>query len=182
MRASGRQVLITMCLISSLGVKPAYSLTVQVLQVSDGDTLVVRHHDRVVRVRLTGIDAPETAHGQAPGQEPWGTRAQMALQRLVGGRQVQLSPERPPQDRYGRWLATVLVGPVDVNRQLVAAGWAITYSRGLSPARLATLRAEERTARAAGRGIWRRIGGLSELPGDYRRRWREPSREPALAR
>jgi micrococcal nuclease len=159
----------------------AAALTVQVLAVSDGDTLVVRAAGRTERIRLTGIDAPETAHGQAPGQEPWGTRAQQALARMVGGRLVSVSPERPPVDRYGRWLASISASGVDVNRQLVAEGLAVTYRRGLSPARLADLQACERTARARGLGIWRRVGGLAELPGDYRRRWREPEREPPLA-
>jgi micrococcal nuclease len=155
---------------------------VQVLDVSDGDTLVVRSQGRIQRVRLTGIDAPETAHGQAPGQEPWGTRAMVALRGLVGHGSVRLSPEQPPVDRYGRWLATVSAGAVDVNHRLVADGWAVTYRRGLSPQRLAQLQAAERAARAAGKGIWRRQGGLAELPGDYRRRWQAVGRERPIAR
>jgi endonuclease YncB( thermonuclease family) len=171
--------LLTVCLLVA---RPASASPAQVLEVSDGDTLVVRAQGQRVRVRLTGIDAPETAHGPAPGQEPWGTKARLALLALVGGRTVTISPDAPPVDRYGRWLAVISVADVDVNRRLVADGWALTYRRGLSPERLAILQAEERRARAAAKGIWRRIGGLAELPGDYRRRWREPSREPAIAR
>lgn len=160
----------------------AAALPARVLAVTDGDTLVVQAAGRTVRVRLTGIDAPETAHAGAPGQEPWGTMARQALAAVVSGKTVEILPDRPPEDRYGRWLATIAVGTLDVNRFLVTEGWALTYRRGLSPVRLAELQRAERHARAAGKGIWRRPGGLTELPGDYRRRWREPAREPAIAR
>lgn len=145
-----------------------------VVQVDDGDSVVVRFtQGETSRVRLLGIDAPEIAHGDAPGQEPWGTKARQHLHQRLLGQRVRLETGSRERDRYGRLLAYVYVGDRCINEELVVQGLAVAYvgedkadiSRRISLA--------ERTARARAIGIWQRHGGLKELPGDYRRRYRE---------
>ena len=75
-----------------------------VVGVADGDTLTARCGSpglyEQVRVRLSGIDAPEKG-------QPFGTRARMALGALVFGRIARL--ECPKSDRYGRKVCSVWV-------------------------------------------------------------------------
>src|ERR1700716_4371915 len=77
-----------------------------VTRVVDGDTLVVQLSSGPIRVRLYGIDAPE--HNQPGGRE-----ATDALSALVAGARVELEPVS--QDRYGRMVAHVFRGSLDVN-------------------------------------------------------------------
>jgi len=125
---------------------PAPSRTVpawKVVSVHDGDTLRVLDRDNVeTKVRLLGIDAPET--GQA-----FGTKSRDALATMVKGRAVELVGSE--KDRYGRTLATVMVDGLDANLELVPQSLAWHFTRYSKDKRLA---AAEREAKAAKRGLW----------------------------
>jgi endonuclease YncB( thermonuclease family) len=115
----------------------------RVVSVHDGDTLRVIDRDNVeVKVRLLGIDAPET--GQA-----FGTKSRDALAAMVKGKAVELVGSE--KDRYGRTLATVMVGGVNANLEMVRKGLAWHFTRYSKDPQLAEA---EREARAAKRGLW----------------------------
>jgi endonuclease YncB( thermonuclease family) len=117
--------------------------TSRVAAVHDGDSLAVTAaHGQRLEVRLAGIDSPE--HGQ-----PWGNESRAALEELVAGKRVRL--QRQDVDRYGRTVARVFVGRLDVNEELVRRGEAWVYRRYAKDGRLLAL---EREARAAHRGLW----------------------------
>ena len=139
-------------------------------RVVDGDTL---HVDRV-RVRLHGIDAPESAQRCRTSGRLWpcGREATRALARRIGGRPVAC--EERDRDRYGRVVAVCTVGGLDLNRWMVAEGWAFAYRR-YSRDYVAT----ESRARAARRGIWR---GAAVAPWDWRRGKRLPGSGAPAAR
>lgn len=126
-------------------------------RIIDGDTLEVRG----TRVRLHGIDAPESAQRCRSGGRLWvcGRDAARALVRRIGSRPVAC--EERDRDRYGRMVAVCRVGDEDVNAWMVAEGWAFAYRRY-------SMRyvADEMAAKAAGRGIWR---GDVVAPWDWRR-------------
>lgn len=80
----------------------AETLTGQVLGVHDGDTLTLLvAGNQPVKVRLTGIDAPEL-------KQPYGQQAKQALSALAFGKEARV--ESPGPDKYGRTLGTVFVG------------------------------------------------------------------------
>lgn len=90
--------------------------TLTVTHVADGDTLTgLDGAGQHVRVRLLGVDAPEVAHDGRPG-ECGATDARNSLERLVLHQRVTLAddPRADRIDRYGRRLAYVDVGGVDV--------------------------------------------------------------------
>jgi micrococcal nuclease len=71
---------------------------------------------------------------------------------------VVTDPTQDRIDKYHRLLAYVVTAgnPVSVNEQLVSEGAArvYVYRRSHPPRRLGKLRAAERQAKAAGRGLW----------------------------
>src|SRR5688572_16568738 len=95
----------------------------QVLRIVDGDTLLLER-DRM-RVRLQGIDTPETVKEDAP-VEPWGPEASeftKAFVRAAGG-QLRLEIDGEPLDQHGRHLAFAWAGERMLNEELVRHGLA----------------------------------------------------------
>ena len=126
-------------------------------RVIDGDTIELG----TARVRLFGIDAPESAQScLARGQRwPCGGEATRALAKRIGSRAVMC--EERDRDRYGRIVAVCRVEGEDVNAWMAARGWAFAYRKYST-----SYVAEEAAARAAQRGIWQ---GDVVAPWDWRR-------------
>jgi micrococcal nuclease len=125
----------------------------RVLRVVDGDTIVVRLDGRRERVRYIGIDAPESVAPDRP-VECYGNAAAAENRRLVGGRNVSLTTDAERRDRFGRLLAYVRVDGRLVNAELVRRGFATKLEIAPNVRHAARLRALEREARRARRGLW----------------------------
>jgi endonuclease YncB( thermonuclease family) len=130
-------------------------------RVLDGDTLGIGAE----RVRLFGIDAPETAQRCRDGRgRSWscGTNATQRLERLIDGRPVTCRGEA--RDDYGRLLGICTAGGRELNRELVREGsaWAfVKYSSAYLD--------DERQARAARRGVF---AAENEAPWAFReKKW-----------
>jgi len=116
-----------------------------VTKVIDGDTIDVKLTSGPIRVRFHAVDTPERG-------QPWGDESTAWLTKLVLGKQVQLEPFE--QDRYERLVASVFLGDLNVNSELVRQGhaWAFRkYMRKREDAYLCQLEHEARTAK---RGLW----------------------------
>ena len=113
--------------------------------VIDGDTLEVEGR----RLRLFGIDAPELSQRCDRNGEPWacGAAAAEELRAMIGNH--PLSCEGADVDIYGRLLVVCTVGEVDLNRTLVAQGWATAFRRYSE-----NYVADESMARASRLGLW----------------------------
>jgi len=132
-----------------------------VARVVDGDTIAVNH----IRIRLEGIDAPETGQtcsARFSGLWHCGRQATAALAALIEGKRVRC--ERRGLDRFARTLGTCFLGEQDVSAWMVRQGhaWAfVRYSTRYVP--------EEAEARARGLGIWQ---GEATPAWEYRaQRW-----------
>jgi endonuclease YncB( thermonuclease family) len=115
----------------------------KVVGVSDGDTISVLRDGRAVKVRLHGIDCPES-------RQAFGQRAKQFSSGLVFGQRVTV--EVRARDRYGRLVGRVFAKGAELNLELVRAGLAWHYKRYSDDPALAEA---ERAARAAKRGLWR---------------------------
>lgn len=126
-----------------------------VRRVVDGDTLLLESR---ARVRLMGIDTPETVREGFP-VEPWGPEASEFTKEFIrstGGR-VRLTFGNERIDDYGRYLAFVWDGDALLNEELVRAGLAETRLGGnFNSALKRRLRLAQEEARLAKRGIWSR--------------------------
>jgi endonuclease YncB( thermonuclease family) len=98
MNATSKHCLV--CLALALSASAQADFTGKVVSVADGDTVtVLRDHDQI-KVRLSGIDAPEKA-------QPFGERSKQNMSRLVFGKEVTVEDRK--KDRYGRTVGRVLV-------------------------------------------------------------------------
>jgi endonuclease YncB( thermonuclease family) len=125
--------------------------------VIDGDTLEIRG----ARVRLVGIDAPESGQScQDAAGQPWrcGQQAALALADRIGSATVACEGEE--LDRYGRLLAVCRARGEDLGGWLVYEGLALAYRRYSE-----VYVGQENAARAARRGVW---AGTFVPPWDWR--------------
>ena len=115
-----------------------------VVDVKDGDTVKIRSSTgRMVDVRISGIDAPES-------NQPYGAEATRAARRYVGGKTVRVRVR--DVDRYGRAVANVEVQGGTLDALLVRDGLAWWYRR-YAPDN-AELERLEQQARNAKHGLW----------------------------
>ncbi len=140
-----------------LAIAPAESTAQVVERVVDGDTIIVRD---VGRVRLIGVDTPETVHPGRP-VEFFGREASAFTKRLVDGKRVRLEYDQQRTDRYGRTLAYVhLPDGTFVNAEIIRRGYGHAYTR-FPFQYLERFRGLERDARRAGRSLW---GSAAQAP------------------
>jgi endonuclease YncB( thermonuclease family) len=133
----------------------------KVVGISDGDTMTVLRDRTQVRIRLYGIDCPET------GQD-FGFRAKQFTADLAFGKVVTVVPR--DRDRYGRIVADVVLPDGRVlNDELVKAGLAWWYRHHAQ--NIGTLRQLEVEAREAKRGLWSQPNPVP--PWEWRRTRRE---------
>ena len=140
-------------LFSSFKAAPAGGDTETVVErVVDGDTLVISGGDRV---RLIGVDTPETKHPTKPPQ-PFGKEASEFTRQQVEGKRVQLRFDPgETKDKYGRTLAYVYVDGQFLNEMLVRAGLARAMTNyPFSSDMKRVFRDAEAAAQAEHRGIW----------------------------
>jgi endonuclease YncB( thermonuclease family) len=129
--------------------------------VLDGDSIQALDRGTMVEIRLEGIDAPE--HRQA-----FAERAKQTLSDLIYGKDVEIAGATT--DDYGRLVARVFAGGVDVNLEMVRRGLAWHYTRYSRDRALADA---EATARARRAGLW--VDAAPVPPWLYRRQARPPS-------
>jgi len=120
-------VLIASLLLPLPAVAACYSW--RVVEVTDGDSLTVELPElppelRHVGVRLANVDAPEI-RGDCQAEKDAARKARAALRDLLATGPVDVCPIE--WEKYGRILATVWAGQIDVGEELVRLGLARPY-------------------------------------------------------
>lgn len=124
--------------------------TVVVERIVDGDTFVIAGGERV---RLIGIDTPESVQPGAP-IECFGREASAFLKMFLEGKTVRLERDVSDRDRYGRLLRYTYLGDEFVNEVIVRQGYATAVSYPPDVRELDRLRVAERLAREERSGLW----------------------------
>ncbi len=122
-------------------------------RIIDGDSLYVGGRE----VRLQGIDAPEGRQTCRRDGREWacGKGARNELVKMIQGREV--SCHGLDIDKHDRLLAVCRANGRELNREMVARGFAVAYGRH---------QREEAEARRARLGLW---AGEFDRPRDWRR-------------
>ena len=132
-----------------------------VIETIDGDTIDVRIGYKRQRIRLLGIDTPETKDPRKPVQ-CFGREASERTHKLLPpGTIVQLEHDLEKHDAYNRLLAYVWRASdgLFVNLDLVAGGYADILSIPPNTAHADEFRAAMTAAKATPAGLWATCGG-----------------------
>jgi endonuclease YncB( thermonuclease family) len=162
----------------------------KVLKVSDGDTLRVilcekilngecvscstgtnakirvRQRCPVIKVRMLGMDAPETQ------QQDWGKKATEFLkQELSDDKYIFIETDIEPKDRYGRLLAYIYDSQgISINEKMLREGYAELLILGANDKYATSFKAAEAYAKQHELNIWSKNGGLEMSPYKYRKK------------
>ena len=134
--------------------------TAIVVEVIDGDTLVVDLGGGGEHVRLIGIDTPETVAPDRP-DECFGAEASQHLAELAPpGTAIRLERDIEARDQYDRLLAYAYRDRDDLflNLAQVTDGFAEPLAYPPNTAHQADFERAEREARTAGAGLWTACG------------------------
>lgn len=96
----------------------AFGFEGKVVAVTDGDTIKVMHNGKAEKIRLNGIDCPESG-------QPFGQKAKQFTSDRVFGKTVTVMEHG--QDKYGRTIGDVYLDGKRLNSELVKAGFAWWY-------------------------------------------------------
>ncbi len=138
---------VLLCLLLPLCGCSSPPATARVIQVIDGDTIII---EGGYRVRYIGIDAPEVH----PRLEAYGIEAWQANRDMVEGKKVRLETDVSEKDKYGRLLRYVWVDDVLVEAELVRQGLAQAKAYPPDTKYQDYLAELETEARLMGRGMW----------------------------
>ena len=106
--------------------KQSIKVVIGIPTISDGDTIRIGDN----RIRLNGIDAPESKQTcrRADGSTWYcGWLSTLTLSDIINGDPIWC--QWRSRDRYRRPLATCYRDGVDINEQMIRAGYALAYQR-----------------------------------------------------
>lgn len=107
-----------------------YIYNATILRVVDGDTVDAAvdlgfdiHMN--MKLRLMGINAPELSTLEGKNARDW-------LTTILAGEnnQITIRTEKDRTEKYGRYLATLLIGDVSINQMMIDDGYAVVYTGG----------------------------------------------------
>lgn len=135
--------------------KPTESF-LSVLHIVDGDTIDVLIDGKKERVRLIGIDTPETVD-QRKRVQCYGPEASAKMKELLSGKFITLQ-RKPNEDRddYDRLLRYVSLDGRDIGAQMIEEGYARSTCAAFRHPRCAEYDRLERSAKISWKGRWGR--------------------------
>jgi len=130
----------------------------EVVKVIDGDTFrILNHQGEEEKVRLIGVDAPETRRTGRKEVGYYGKEATAFLKNLLADRPVRLEYDVQRKDRYGRTLAYVyLEDGTFVNDVLLKEGYAVVATFPPNVKYTDLFLKSEKNARKKKLGLWKK--------------------------
>ncbi len=134
------------------GVQGPFTVT----KVIDDDTIWVDNNGQRLKIRLIGLDTPESVDPRKPVQ-CFGLEASAQAKTILSGQSVYLEtdPGQDTIDKYGRTLAYVWTASGRLfNLDMIADGYAFEYTYDLPYRYQADFKTAEGDARTQSRGLW----------------------------
>lgn len=133
--------------------------SVQVAKVIDGDTITVLLDGKKVKVRVIGLNTPESVDPRRAVQ-CFGKEASQFAKTTLQGKTVRLEadPTQDDHDKYGRLLRYVWFqnggSLTDFGKFMLANGYGHEYTYDVPYKYQSEYSATEKQAREAGKGLW----------------------------
>ncbi|MGB5802612.1 MAG: thermonuclease family protein [Vibrio anguillarum] len=107
-----------------------YTYKATVIDVYDADTITIKIDlgfkiTQEMRIRLDGIDAPEL-RGQT---RELGLLARDYLTKLILNKEITITTVKDTQGKYGRYLGTIFLGDLNINKHLLNKGTVNRYTK-----------------------------------------------------
>lgn len=141
-----------------------YAWSGKVIDISDGDTITVLNGRTPEKIRLYGIDTPESA-------QAFGNKATNQIKKLVVGQNADV--KQYDTDKYKRTVAVITVNGKNVNRAMIETGHAWLYQKYCKEEFCREWRSLEEQARSSRIGLWR--DNNPEPPWDWRKSQKQVS-------
>jgi micrococcal nuclease len=128
----------------------------------DGDTIGVDMNGKLERIRMIGVDTPETHHPKKPVQ-CFGKAASEFTRRIVSDQgsavRLEADPLSSNRDRYDRLLRYVyLRDGTLLNQRIIEEGYGFAYTQFIF-SKSDAFRASQKAAQDANRGLWATCSG-----------------------
>ncbi|MEI8398681.1 MAG: thermonuclease family protein [Ilumatobacteraceae bacterium] len=154
-------VLLYSCAQKQVTVTPDGRVHGVITHVTDGDTVSVRLGGTTEKIRLIGVDTPETKHPTKP-VGCWGPEASAHTTALLPvGTDVYIVRDAEARDKYKRLLAYVYrtADNLFVNYELIAGGWGVPLSISPNTAFETDFASAAYSAQQANLGLWAHCRG-----------------------
>ena len=128
----------------------------RVVRVVDGDTFTIKLGSQTTKVRVIGIDTPESVDPRRPVQ-CFGKEASARASALLSGKNVwlEVDPNQDTRDRFGRLLRFVWIDNTsDFGLTMIRDGFALEYTYDLPYRYQAQYRSAQVAAKEADAGLW----------------------------
>lgn len=112
----------------------------RIIGCNDGDTCQAQRGKKISKIRLFGIDAPESDQEGAESSRNF-------LESLVKGKDVLL---KCAGENQGRRVCSINIGNTDIQKEMVRSGWAFDYPKYS----LNKYSADQKAAKEAHKGLW----------------------------
>jgi micrococcal nuclease len=127
----------------------------EVVKVIDGDTFDIKIGSQIIKVRMLGIDTPETVDPrkdvQCFGKQASDKTKELLLNKLVT---LETDPTQSTTDKYNRILAYVYSNSVLINKYLIENGYAHEYTYNIPYSKQIDFKSSEKSARENRLGLW----------------------------
>lgn len=131
----------------------------KVERVVDGDTFVIKKSGNLIKVRLIGVDAPESVHSDKRKNTKWGKKASNYTKKCLCKKKVYLTYDVTKKDKYGRLLAYVWTKKsgkyIMFNQTLVKKGYARAVCYEPNHKYKATFNKLQKRAKMNKKGFWK---------------------------
>lgn len=137
---------------------------VSVVSIQDGDTVTVKtKSNKKIKIRMYGIDAPELS-------QSYGKKSKEHLEKLLKNKNITYKTANV--DSYGRTVATIYAGDINVNYEMIKSGYAWHYKHYYKSKKYSEA---EKYARDNKLGLW--AEDKPTPPWKYRENMRETSQD-----
>ena len=126
----------------------------KVSSIIDGDTIRVIINGKSEKVRLLGIDSPESSDPRKSVQ-CFAKEATNKLKNLINGKTVKLVIDKTQsdKDKYGRLLRFIYLNGKDIDAEMIKEGFAFSYKQ-YPTTKLNEYNKLEKLAREQNKGLW----------------------------
>ena len=136
----------------------AYNVTdnnfYDIVRVVDGDTFVINYNGVNEKVRLIGIDTPESVHPNKEKNTEFGELVSNFSKEILTGKKIQVEFDVEQRDKYGRLLAYVYLDGQMYNKILLQKGYAKLATYPPNVKYVEEFTAIQKVAREEKAGLW----------------------------